>query len=490
MSNEYLSILIILAIIIAIAVGFTIASQHFPSKDEITNNDNNMTPKEVVRQPAVAGSFYPAGKKELESMIAGFLKNAVKEGQVSQILIVPHAGYPYSGQVAAHSFKQLEGSNYKKAILIGPSHNFSVSGLFLSNATHWRTPLGLVKIADINSQLAKENNFTINDEVHKPEHALEVEIPFLQTVAPNIEIVPIIIGRLNAEQQLEFAAVLNQYLDSETVLVVSVDLSHYHEYDEAVELDNQSIKHILDLDSRGILADEIDAPWAVASVLELAKRNSWQPKLLKYANSGDVMGDKSQPVVGYAALGFFVREARDKEEYSEAEKRKLLQVARMTIKKYLEDGEEYQVEADNPKFQEKRGVFVTLNKNGTLRGCIGYIEPVKPLIEAVRDNAISAAVHDNRFSPVAAGELDEIKIEISVLTVPAPDILEEIIKNKKGVVLKKGGYQATYLPQVWGGLPDPDEFFSSLCLKAGLPNECYQNADIELFSYEAIIFHE
>jgi len=513
-------ILIILAIIILLAVDFTIYSKYKPRTflenlshisfveylekvrgkfatyrvDQI--EDKNM--EKIVRQPAVAGAFYPASKSEVEKMINSFLAKVPvqkAEGQ-PRILIVPHAGYVYSGSIAAYSFKRLENLGYKRAIVIGPSHHFPATGLVLSGATHWQTPLGLVKVADINSDLAKEENFTINDRVHEPEHSLEVEVPFLQIVTPDIEIIPIIVGQLNASQQSDFVEVLDQYLDAQTVLIVSVDLSHYHKYDEAVELDNQSIEHILNLDSQEILNDEIDASWAVAAVLELAKKNDWQPKLFKYANSGDTSGYKSEGVVGYAAIGFYgenketKKQGNNQDEYTQAEKQKLLEVARDTIEMYLKEGKTYEPETDNPKFKEERGVFVTLNKNHNLRGCIGYIEPIKPLIEAVRDNAISAAAHDNRFPPVQSAELDDIEIEVSILTVPKPDTIENIIKHKKGVVLSQGSRGATYLPQVWEDLSDPIQFFSSLCQKGGLLPGCYKDSKTEVLSYEAIVFHE
>lgn len=497
MFKKYVNpILIALAIIILIAVSFTIYLNYEGSAfaprnlGAMADKDNNM--EKIVRNPAVAGGFYPASKSELERTINNFLAKVSSEISQPKVLIVPHAGYAYSGQVAANSFKQLEGSSYKRAIVIGPSHRFPAAGLILSGATHWQTPLGLVKMAKINLELSKLDNFEINDDVHQDEHSLEVEIPFLQTVMPDIEIIPIIVGQLSSSQQLEFVEVLNQYLDAQTVLIVSVDLSHYHKYDEAVNLDNQSIKHILSLDSQEILNDEIDAPWAVSAVLELAKKNNWQPKLLQYANSGDTTGYKEEGVVGYTAIGFYgdESEAKNQDEYTASEKQELLEVARNTIVMYLKEGKTYEVQTDNPKLKEERGVFVTLNKSHNLRGCVGYIEPIKPLIEAVRDNAISAAAHDSRFSSVTASELDEIEIEISILTVPKPDTLENIIKDKLGTVLSQGSRGATYLPQVWDDLNDSDQFFSSLCMKGGLPADCYKDSETELLSYKAIVFHE
>jgi len=178
------------------------------------------------------------------------------------------------------------------------------------------------------------------------------------------------------------------------------------------------------------------------------------------------------------------------DQYSEAEKQELLKTARTALEKYFQAGQTYQPKTDNPKLLKKGGVFVTLNKVGKLRGCIGYIQPIKPLIEAVRDNAIAAAVEDNRFMPVTAEELKDIKIEISILTLPQPDTMENIIKNRAGVVLEQGNRGATYLPQVWEAVTNPDEFFGSLCLKADLGQDCYQDKKTKFSSYQVIVFSE
>jgi len=178
------------------------------------------------------------------------------------------------------------------------------------------------------------------------------------------------------------------------------------------------------------------------------------------------------------------------EQYTKEEKKQLLQTARIAIEKYLATGETYQPEFDNKKFQEKRGVFVTLKKAGNLRGCVGYIEPIKSLVEAVSDNAISAAFYDDRFLPITGAELDDIEIEISVLTIPVEDTLENIINDKSGVILKCKNNSATYLPQVWQDINNKEEFFSSLCLKAGLAPNCYQDSETKLLSYRAIVFGE
>jgi hypothetical protein len=477
----YLYFLILIAAATVFLVLITLIYQNkliqAPASGKMASNaEISMTTKEIIRLPAVAGGFYPGNKTELKKTIAKYLDQAsTTAAAIPKIIIVPHAGYEYSGRVAAESFKALLGSGYEQAIILAPSHHFPAAGLFLSAATGWQTPLGLIKVSALNNELSHASGFKYDEAMHAPEHAIEVELPFLQTVLPEIQIVPIIVGSLSQAGQEQFVRTLDKYLDDKTLLIVSADLSHYHPAAEAAKLDDQSLSDILRLASEDILDDEIDASWAVASVLKLAQAKGWEPRLLKYANSSDVTGDRSA-AVGYGAVGFYVNESGIKkpesgsdDEYAEAEKKELLQIARKTIETYLKTGKTYQPQTNNPKFLEKRGAFVTLTIGGQLRGCIGYIEPIKPLIEAVRDNAMAAAVSDDRFEPVRESELPEIKIEISILTLPQKDTIDDIAKFKKGAILRRGNNGATYLPQVWDDLSDPKVFFSTLCAKGGLP---------------------
>jgi len=178
------------------------------------------------------------------------------------------------------------------------------------------------------------------------------------------------------------------------------------------------------------------------------------------------------------------------EEYTDSEKIQLLVLARNIIETYLKSGQEIEPEIKNEKFLRPRGVFVTLTKKDKLRGCIGYIEPIKPLAQAIKDNAIAAATLDNRFLPVSVDELNDLKVEISILTLPQADTIENIIKEKRGVILRQGNRGATYLPQVWNELSDPKVFFTTLCAKGGLPDDCYLDSETEIRSYQAVVFSE
>jgi AmmeMemoRadiSam system protein A len=261
---------------------------------------------------------------------------------------------------------------------------------------------------------------------------------------------------------------------------------------------------ILNLDSEGIFNAEIDAPWAVSTLISIAKEKNWKPILLYYANSGDVTGDKSG-VVGYSAIAFIEQDNNSIETsakeglLTKGEQETLLDLARNTLEQYLKTGKKPKANESKltPALKKVQGCFVTLNKNHELRGCIGHILPQEELYKAVMDNAINAAVNDPRFNPVEYKELKDIKIEISVLTVPqelkfssGEDLKKKLRPMVDGVVLKQGWHQSTYLPQVWEMLPDKEEFLSSLCLKGGMDPNCWNTTKTEVQTYQAFVFEE
>lgn len=453
------------------------------------NLHKNMQNQEKVKQPAVSGGFYPDDKIDLEDTVNNFLNNAEKKNIKNiKAVIVPHAGYIFSGQIAAKSYKQVENLDIKKVFILGPSHNIHLNGVGLSSYEFFNTPLGDVKLSDINSRLVDEKYFEINDSAHETEHSLEVQLPFLQQIFTNFEIIPMVVGNISEKHAQEVAQTLQKYLDENSLLVISTDLSHYHDYEQANEIDNKTIEHIINFNSEEMVNDELCGEYPVKVLLELAKQMQWQAELIEYKNSGDVTKDTESGVVGYASIVF--SEKSDEQIFTLEEKQFLLDTARSAIRKYLVKGEELSVKTENPKFLEKRGVFVTLDKDKELRGCIGYIEPVETLIEAVAKNAVSAAVNDSRFYPVTINELDEIKIEISVLTAPKKTTIDDIKTDIDGVVLEKGTNKATYLPQVWEDFTDKNAFFSSLCQKAGLEADCYKQKDIEFYKYQVEKFSE
>lgn len=439
-----------------------------------------------IRKPVFAGSWYSSDKDELTSVVDGYLNNIEKldfNGKIKAI-IVPHAGYFYSGQIAATSFKQLE--EYETVFLIGPSHKYYLKDLSILNVDYYQTPLGNVKVSEKAEKLLKEDIVNNIKEAHENEHSLEVELAFLQRQLKDFEIVPILVGETDSEKLKDLLA---ENIEEEDLIVVSVDLSHYHKYEEALALDSYSVSKILDLDDVGIFNAEIDAPWAVSSLLKLAKQKQWKPYFLAYSNSGDITGDK-ESVVGYSAIVFV-------ETFSDSEKSFLTNLAWESVETYLKTGKVLEINEKKvpEKLKETTGCFVTLNKNHELRGCIGHILPKVPLYKCVIENSINAAVNDIRFNPVNYPELKNIDISISVLTVPkilehenSDDLLKKLKAFEQGVVLKNNVYQSTYLPSVWEQIPDKQLFLSNLCVKGQMPEDCWKDDLTEVYVYESIEF--
>ena len=380
---------------------------------------------EDIRKPAVAGKFYPEDKIKLAKQVDDFLTNAKKIDIKGRILaiVVPHAGYEYSGQVAAYSFKQLEGANFKKIIIISPSHYVGFDGISIYNKGSFETPLGLVKIDEelADKIMAKDKRFIFYPEAHQKEHAIEVELPFLQRVYKDkdFKIVPITMGNPEAGDIRILSDALYDVIDKDTLLIISVDLSHYYPYDTAVKLDTNATNGIEKLDAQKMAEDinnhdtEIDAPIAVLAMIMFANRSGAKASLIKYANSGDVTGDKSK-VVGYSSIIIYIpddagkkEEAIMKDEYlNKEEKQKLLEIAKFSIAEAVTGTRQFFPNVTEERLKENCGAFVTIKENGQLRGCIGYIQAVKPLYETVKDVAKSAAVNDYRFSPVTQDELE------------------------------------------------------------------------------------
>ncbi len=427
-----------------------------------------------IRPSCCAGTWYNENKEELKKEIDDYLKNAKDEGLNVKAIIVPHAGYAYSGQVAAHGLKQIKDA--KRVIVLGTPHTYPLDGVSMLDVDYYETPLGKVKLCNVKRDESIQNI----PEAHREEHSIELELPFLQETLKDFCIVPIIVGRTDP---IEFKEYLEDIYNEDTAIVVSVDLSHFHNYTTAKRLDNNTINSILNLESERIEDDEVDSPYAVMSVIELAKTKGWKTKLLEYKNSGDITGDKTS-VVGYSAIAFY------EEAYTEEEKQFMLDLAEQSVEQYLKNGTKPKLKLIPEKLKQERACFVTLTIKGQLRGCIGNLNPVGPLYQGIIDNAISAAINDNRFEQVTEDELKSIDYEISVLTEPKKisykdekDLFNQI-KNK-GVILKKGAYSSTYLPQVWEQVSDEMEFLTSLSMKVGLEQDAWKNMDI--YIYDAII---
>jgi AmmeMemoRadiSam system protein A len=450
--------------------------------------------KQLVREPAVAGLFYPKDPVQLSLMIDRLLAAApvAPEGDLKAI-VCPHAGYEFSGPTAAYSYKNPIGRRYDTVIILAPSHYALFDGASVPAVDAYRTPLGLVPISPKARALAKISPCLSElccpvqrppwwQQSSKPapdpgkdtpdtwEHSAEVQVPFLQKVLTNFSILPVVFGNVDPAQ---VARAVATQLDDKTLLVVSSDLSHYHPYDEARQLDDRCVKAMCNLDIAAMESQEACGKLPILALLNLAHQNGWQARLLDYRNSGDTSGDKSHGVVGYAAIAFY---APAQGNFSSTERTQLLELARRALKEAVAPGRSPLSDTNNwpAKFREPRGCFVTLTEAGALRGCIGHIFPQESLYRAIQDNARSAALEDPRFRPVQPAELNQLEIEISVLTEPKPlpftspeDLLAKLQPGKDGVVLKLDGRGATFLPQVWSQIPDKVEFLNHLSEKAG-----------------------
>ena len=487
----------------------------------------------TVRKPAVSGAFYPSGKTALQSIVNECLNNSTEypaAGGTPAILIVPHAGYVYSAQVAAYAFKTLTGKQYNTVILLGPSHHVYLTGAAIYDSGAWETPLGTVEVdSKIADDILKTNEQLFNPDktAFAEEHSQEVELPFLQTVLKGFRIVPILLNNTSEDFCRELAFAIIKAVTGKNILIVcSSDMSHYFTYDRAVIMDKLVSDDIekLDIDSLRLHLEkregELCGSAAVLTALTIAKEKRFNNiKLLKYANSGDVTGDKTK-VVGYGAFVILKNKGTSSGEPASGGKSALIQpklskkskealkgenmldikqqdtlikIARETLESFIRTGKIPDFNVPDPLLKEKRGVFVTLNSNGRLRGCIGYIMPVEELYKAVSRMAIQSATEDPRFSPVRADELNDIDIEISVLSVPTKVAgADEIQLGKHGVIVKRGFRQGVFLPQVatetgW----TKEEFLNRLCAdKAGLPANAWKDKTTELSVFSAQVIEE
>ncbi len=458
-----------------------------------------------LRPPAVAGAFYPEDPAILQADIDAFLAKASPpeiKGEI-KALIVPHAGYIYSGQVAAFAYKALEGQSYPTVIVIAPSHRFPLRGASIYKGEGYQLPGGVVPIQqELSQRIAQESKLIdFVPAAHAGEHSLEVQLPFLQRVQPGFQLVPIIMGSQDWKTCHQLARAIVQGVKGERVLLVaSSDLSHYHSYARAEELDKIVQDYINNFDpeglSKAVAGGDCEACGAgpiITAMLAARQLGADSARVLHYANSGDVGGSRAQ-VVGYLAAALYAGFSEQVEAVdtglSAGDKELLRQIARTAIESKLRGEPPPVCEITSPVLKEKRGGFVTLKKQGRLRGCIGYIQALKPLYQTVAEMAEAAAFDDPRFPPVRVDELPELELEISVLT-PLEQIrdIEEIEVGRHGLYLQRGGMSGLLLPQVateynWDRLT----FLQQTCLKAGLPTDAWQDEDTKIFTFSADIF--
>lgn len=467
----------------------------------------------TVREPAWAGSFYPAAPEELAAEIdrltgkARLTKVVLPAGLELKALIMPHAGYAYSGWTAAHASLVLGQGQFAKVILLGVDHRVGFRNGAISAVDGYRTPLGTVALHPAAAVLRKGGElFRAVVESDRSEHSVEVLLPFLQRYLGEFQLLPIVLGPAPIA---DYCQPLAPLLDSTTLLVVSSDLSHYLPAEAAVRQDRETIAAILRLESEVIRApNRACGQLGIEVVLELARRQGWRPVLLHYANSGDTAGSRDQ-VVGYATIAFFGERKMPKplvsaeETIGQAAGQALVQLAKQTIAGQFGEKLDPAAEAvlkqnlQDPQLQARQGVFVTLHRHGQLRGCIGNLSGGQTIVDGVRDNAINAAFRDYRFSPLTAKEFPDLEVEVSILTAAKPlaytdgnDLVAKLRVKVDGVIIRQGPASATFLPQVWEQLPDPRQFLTYLCQKAGLPPDAWQQGGLEVSTYQVQYFTE
>ncbi|MFH1673890.1 MAG: AmmeMemoRadiSam system protein B [Pseudomonadota bacterium] len=449
-----------------------------------------------VRLPAVAGSFYPSDEKELRTMVQTYLRQAGGVRVKGKIhgLVAPHAGYIYSGIVAAAGYKQINPA-LSTVIIIAPSHRIAFQGASIPDVSAYRTPLGDVPLAKAVTELRKQPGITSLARAHTAEHSLEVQLPFLQEVLERFDLIPLVVGDVDPQS---LADTLLPYINKNTLVVASTDLSHYYPYKKAVSMDSICTKAISSLDFDAMRKCEACGKLPVLTLMHIARAKGWNGVMIDYKNSGDTGGLKNR-VVGYAGIAFTGGlNMTVNQNLPSAERKFLLKLARSVIAARLK-GEQFTINPDEvpEALQEQRGCFVTLHIGESLRGCIGTLLPVDPLYESIHKNALNAAFRDPRFPPLTLNELDKVHLEISVLTVPetisftdGEDLKRQLKPNVHGVILSQGGRSSTFLPQVWEQLPDKEEFLEHLCLKGWMSGTCWKDPKTKVEVYEAEVFAE
>jgi AmmeMemoRadiSam system protein B/AmmeMemoRadiSam system protein A len=473
--------------------------------------------KNQVRQPVVAGSFYPSNVQNLKSQLDQFFNNAEDKTVNKNIaaIIVPHAGYVFSGQVAASAYIKIDpDKSFSRVFIIGTSHHVLINGASVYNRGDYETPLGKVSVdIELANRLINQNKLiSYIPGAHDKEHSIEVQLPFLQyRLKKPFKIVPIIIGSQSTEILKQLAEILRPYFTPENLFVISSDFSHYPSYENAVKTDQitgsaivgntpEKFMESLHGNEKRNIPGLATSCCSWSSVLTLLNITSAEKNIrvthIKYMNSGDTpYGDKNR-VVGYHSF-IFTREDNTKTSgeflLTPDDKRMLLKIARESIEMVLKNKTlPYISEKDlSQHVKMKCGAFVTLNINGQLRGCIGNFTTGEPLYKVVQEMAVAAAFRDIRFMPVVKEELSFIDIEISVLT-PLKKIysIDDFKLGIQGIYMIKGTQSGTFLPQVALSTQWSKEEFLGHCArdKAGIGWDGWKGAD--LYTYETLVFDE
>lgn len=466
-------------------------------------NSNNRT-------PVAAGRFYPANKEKLIQELALYFEStSIKKHNELRAIISPHAGYIFSGETAAHAYSQIpKNAKYNTIFILASSHHAHFNGASIYAIGDYITPLGKVSVdKELAGQLIKDNAmFSYFEEAHTKEHSLEVQLPFLQQhLKEPFKIIPIVIGTNNNKHCKEIAEALKPYFTPENLFIISTDFSHYPEYNDALNNDKRTADAICSNDSSKFL-DTLEknrqanisqlqtsiCGWtSILTLLYLTESNlNIEYNKLHYSNSGDnnLYGDKSA-VVGYTAISATEKPNSDF-NLSDEEKTSLLKLARTTLVNHFYNTQET-IKIPESMANIKVGAFVTLHIKDKLKGCIGQMQSNTPLKNLIPSLTLSSALNDHRYTPVTADELNDISIEISILSpLEKVNSLDDIKLGKHGIFIKKGILNGTFLPQVATETGWSKEEFLGHCSKqkVGISWDGWKNA--ELYRYEAFIFSE
>lgn len=470
----------------------------------------------IDRQPAVAGQFYPGNAAELRATLKDLFAKAVPPKGIEhvQAVIVPHAGYVFSGGVAASAFNQIgQDHHFDNIFVLGPSHHVGFEGASIYTDGNFITPLGVVQVnSKLGKQLIEKNKILVSrNDAHQLEHSVEVQLPFLQSrLGKDVRIVPMVLGASSASTCKKIAEALRPYFNDNNLFVISTDFSHYPAYEDAKRADKATGEAIVSRSPGNLISVMEDnarkqipnlatslCGWpCVLTFLYMIEDN---PKvaiqIVDYKNSGDAAVGEKERVVGYYAMVVTAQSEQKNESFilSDKDKRDLLILARKTVEQKVQQQE---ITTPDPSGLSKTlrtncGAFVTLRKKGDLRGCIGRFDASEPLYKVVQQMAIASSTEDYRFSPVEAREVNQLEIEISVLT-PMRRIksIDEFELGKQGIYMKKGMRAGTFLPQVATETGWTKEEFFGHCAqdKAGIGWNGWKDA--ELFVYEALVFDE
>ncbi len=448
----------------------------------------------TVRPAAVAGAFYPGDPGTLTAQLGELLASpaaAGESGNAPKAVIVPHAGYIYSGAVAARAYEALAGArdSVTRVVLLGPVHRVPVRGLALPGADAFDTPLGRIAVdAGAVRALADLPQVVTSPAAHALEHSLEVQLPFLQKVLGSFTLVPLAVGDASVAEVAEVIERL--WGGPETVFVLSTDMSHYHSYQDAKRIDGATLARIASL-ATDLNHQEACGATPLNGLLQVARDKGLSIRQLAACNSGDTAGDRAR-VVGYSSFALY--ESGGAESHEERG-RTLLGIARGAIGSRL--GQAAPPRVDHPAWLAQPGAsFVTLTMDGALRGCIGSLQAHRALGLDVAANAENAAFHDPRFAPLALQEWPRVEAEVSLLSTPEKaefgheiDLLGRLRPGVDGVILEHGGRRGTFLPQVWDSLPDRRRFMQELKRKAGLAPDT-PLAQCKVWRYQVVKWRE